>query len=257
MYRIFIIMLLYVSSVNSQTIENPIASIEYFTTINLHVEELYDCKLIFNKIESAFIWSKTGNENVRTLSGGSLTKASHYDDKTINYINFANKSLNSQKYIYGKEEVQVWEDLPVIKWEITTERKLIGNYETLKAYTEFRGRKYTVWYAPELGYNVGPWKLNGLPGIILEAYDEAREIVFTVHRINFNPTPISFEITGEKVSLEKYYQKEIDYPFEMIKRINSKSARGSGVTISAVNYNFMEKDYEKLGEKIEKELSKN
>lgn len=257
MKKILIIMLLCFTTVNSQTIENPALSVEYFATINLHVEELYNCKLIYNKNESVFIWSKSGDEKVKSLSNGSMTKASHYDDKTINYINYTKNSLVSQKYIYGKEAVEVIENRPIQKWEITNETKVIGKYKTIKAYTDFKGRQYIAWFAPELGYGMGPWKLNGLPGTILEAYDQAREIVFTVNKINYRPTPLTFVIEGGKVSIEEYYQKEINYPFEMIKRIQSKAGRGSDIKISAVNYNFMEKDYEKLGEKVEEELKKN
>ncbi len=251
MYKCFLILVLFVTSVCSQTIEKPIASIEYFTSVNLHVEELYNCKLIYNQNESVFVWTKSGDESLKSSPSGALTKASHYDDKTINYFNFKEKTLDTQKFIYGKEAVHVKEDLHFLEWEITNERKMIGSFETVKASTEFRGRNFTVWFSPELGNSVGPWKLNGLPGTILEAYDQAREIVFTMHKINYQPMPLTFEITGEIVDLEEYYQKEIDYPFEMIRRMQSKAGRGSGIKISAVNYNFLEKDYEKLGEKSE------
>jgi hypothetical protein len=36
----------------------------------------------------------------------------------------------------------------------------------------FKGREYIVWYAPSIAYAEGPWKLGGLPGLILEAYDK-------------------------------------------------------------------------------------
>lgn len=30
---------------------------------------------------------------------------------------------------------------------------------------------YTSWYAPEIALNKGPWKFNGLPGLILKVED--------------------------------------------------------------------------------------
>ena len=256
MNKLLFIIGLYATTVSSQIIEKPIASIEYFTTINLHVEELYNCKLIYNQNESVFIWSKSGDESVKN-SNGSFTKASHYDDQTINYINFKDKTLDSQKFIYGKEAVHIEEDLPSLNWNITNEKKMIGSFETVKATVDFRGRNFSVWFSPELGHRVGPWKLNGLPGTILEAYDQAREIVFSMHKINYKPTTLTFEITGEKVNLEEYYQKEINYPFEMIKRLQAKAGRGSGIKITAVNYNFLEKDYERLGKEVESKIEGN
>lgn len=64
------------------------------------------------------------------------------------------------------------------EWEITDETKEIVGYECVKAVTDYRGRKWVAWFAPELPLQEGPWKLCGLPGLILEAYDVNRDYVF-------------------------------------------------------------------------------
>lgn len=48
---------------------------------------------------------------------------------------------------------------------------VICNYPCKKATTKFRGRTWTAWYALDLPFNDGPWKLHGLPGLILSAHD--------------------------------------------------------------------------------------
>jgi hypothetical protein len=70
------------------------------------------------------------------------------------------------------------EALPVIKWQITHDTASFGGLHCQKATTHFRGRDYTAWFCPDLPLPVGPWKLNGLPGIIIEACDAKKEVCF-------------------------------------------------------------------------------
>lgn len=69
-------------------------------------------------------------------------------------------------------------DLPKIKWDITEETKTIQNLRCQKANAWVKGRFYEAWFAPELSFSSGPWKLNGLPGLILEASDAKQHVQF-------------------------------------------------------------------------------
>ncbi|MBO9563782.1 MAG: GLPGLI family protein [Niastella sp.] len=68
--------------------------------------------------------------------------------------------------------------LPRIDWKILSDKKTIGQYTCQKATGDYGGRKWEVWFAPDLAYQDGPWKLTGLPGLILEAQDSKREVSF-------------------------------------------------------------------------------
>lgn len=57
-------------------------------------------------------------------------------------------------------------------WILTEEEKMIEGIPCRKAVTRFRGRGYCAWYAPSITNTNGPWKLGGLPGMILEAHDD-------------------------------------------------------------------------------------
>ena len=70
-----------------------------------------------------------------------------------------------------KKKYDVFEKLPKMNWMITKEQKKISNYICTKAKTVFRGRTYEVWYTELIPISSGPWKFNGLPGLILQAKD--------------------------------------------------------------------------------------
>jgi GLPGLI family protein len=79
--------------------------------------------------------------------------------------------------------VFLFEKIDKNKWTLFNETKQIGKYSCQKATTQFRGRDYTVWFTPDIPVRFGPWKLNGLPGLILEASDTLNEVYFFANSI--------------------------------------------------------------------------
>lgn len=73
---------------------------------------------------------------------------------------------------------EVEEPIPVIDWVILPEQKKVNSYMCQKAVGYCLGRNYTAWFTADIPSKAGPWKLSGLPGLILEAYDTSREVIF-------------------------------------------------------------------------------
>lgn len=61
------------------------------------------------------------------------------------------------------------EPLAEMQWQIADTTASILGYECVGARTDYHGRIWTAWFAPELPVPFGPWKLHGLPGLILKA----------------------------------------------------------------------------------------
>jgi GLPGLI family protein len=70
------------------------------------------------------------------------------------------------------------EDYPTIAWKIFRDTLTVSGIRCQKAEGYFKGRNYIAWFAPDLPYNNGPWKLCGLPGLIIQAYDTKHEVEF-------------------------------------------------------------------------------
>ena len=88
-----------------------------------------------------------------------------YKDMESQSLLFEHSDLTQRSYFYA-------DTLFPMEWKMENEEKMIGGIPCRKAVTRFRGRGYTAWYAPSITKMEGPWKLGGLPGLILEAYDD-------------------------------------------------------------------------------------
>jgi GLPGLI family protein len=69
--------------------------------------------------------------------------------------------------------------LEEIKWKIDRTTKVVAGYKCQLATGTWKGRQYKVWFTTDLPLPAGPWKLHGLPGVILEAADTKKEVSFT------------------------------------------------------------------------------
>jgi GLPGLI family protein len=80
--------------------------------------------------------------------------------------------------------------MPAIDWKTTGDTATFGGLHCQKAIGYFKGRNYTVWFCPDLPVHTGPWKLNGLPGVIVDARDAKNEVVFKFDGVEkATPTP--------------------------------------------------------------------
>ena len=90
------------------------------------------------------------------------------------------------------------EKIPSISWNLVEGDTIILGYPCFKAVTNFRGRIWTAWYSIDLPFDNGPWKLGGLPGLILAASENRNEFSFVAIGIEQRPQTETFSYRAKR-----------------------------------------------------------
>jgi len=150
------------------------------------------------------------------------------------YDNYNHKKFILKKYkqnkiistrIHRGKRWFIEDSLGNIKWKMLNKTKEIMGYHCKSATATFRGREYVVFYTEQIPVSEGPWKLFGLPGLILEVYTVDGEYVFKANKVTIN--------YSVPIELPKYYNEELTPWSEMTailvkhheNRVNSRRAR--------------------------------
>lgn len=84
------------------------------------------------------------------------------------------------------------------EWQLVPDSAatLLG-YQCRLAKTRYKGRTWSAWYAEDIPIDAGPWKLGGLPGLILRAYDADSFYVFDATALRQAPAGSVMTYKGE------------------------------------------------------------
>lgn len=77
------------------------------------------------------------------------------------------------------------------KWTLHADSAQIAGYPCQKATTRFAGRDYTAWFTRQVPIGAGPYKFQGLPGLIVEISDADNEYRFKLTALKPSSLPIS------------------------------------------------------------------
>lgn len=84
------------------------------------------------------------------------------------------------------------EPLPDFAWELSDDTLTVSGYHCQKAVGKYAGRTWTAWYSEDVPASFGPWKLRGLPGMILKAEDADGIFSFTCVGLMQRSAPIKY-----------------------------------------------------------------
>lgn len=186
-----------------------------------------EATLFFNDSISKFVFDKMDNKQ------NSESKVNS-DGNSIN-LNFSStdeqgsivlRNFNSEKILVRKSrtdklfESYKYEDTWLkIDWKIQEDTITIGNFKCKKAIGNFRGRTYIAWFTEEIPLPYGPWKLYGLPGLILQAEDTEKMFKATFQSVSYptkcensdlqEPTAVEVKTLKEYVEFRDNYQDNV------------------------------------------------
>jgi len=123
-----------------------------------------------------------------------------------------------------------------VEWTLTDDTLTVGSYFCYGAICTFRGREWQAWYTPDIPSMDGPWKLTGLPGLILKAEDSAKEFTFeSIGVVVLNP---KMEIVDPLENSKSGFIETERKTYLQIKRKSVEDIKGSitsqGMTIVSV-----------------------
>jgi len=142
------------------------------------------------QMEIALANSPDGNVNIRRNRRGSASE----------YYEFPNVRKLARKEPLIMDTYLIDDVLPAMDWKISGDTMTFGGLHCQKATTHFKGRDYTAWFCPDMPLHVGPWKFNGLPGVIVQVYDAKKDVQFMfdgVEKVVFTPKT-SDQLSGPK-----------------------------------------------------------
>jgi len=229
-----IILVIFFTSANAQQIDKPLL-ISYTVQFNslfgrgedfrpykalLHIQgdqSLFTMKPLYSN-------SEHNNSTMVDLQIDSLFTV--YKDLESNSLLFEFMDLDQRSHYYA-------DTLYPMNWVITKDKKNVNGIECIKAITQFKGREFIAWYDSSLQISNGPWKLGGLPGLILEAYDKEQDWHVVVNLI-VNEQDVDFkfyrELMNKPIKGYPAYSADVKKIFSAIEGMMSAQSIGDCLT---------------------------
>ncbi|MGY0408777.1 MAG: GLPGLI family protein [Polaribacter sp.] len=214
-------------------------------------------RMIFSKNKSIFYGisndsmkyeNKKFIESIKKIGNVRLVKM---DDNTYDY------SFNEMLYKdYSKDTlflndlimnrmVSIGEKLNKLKWTVNGNiKKVILGKDCISATTNFRGRSYTAFFSTDFeGIVAGPWKFDGLPGVILSVKSDDGYVAFRALKLFAENKEAIINNPFEKtknISWKEFKKQYKRTMLNLLKQMKSLSDPGDSGSIEATGTGTIE-----------------
>lgn len=260
---------------SQDTLDNDMLEITYNTTFK-HKNSFKN-----HKQEKAILLYDNGNslyqvENVMRMDSLRSTGFDGSAPQFFSYNKYAIKTINN-KIIYSEQifenEFQ-YEEIIDFDWILEDVTKQINGYSCKSATLDYGGRQWKAWYTLEVPISSGPYKFQGLPGLIVKISDATGSYDFELEKIKKVSKKtlekfLHYKTLSERTIVDRKSFNQFKYDFyslslnEQLKTGSSfknngggnlkiVSSNANGLNLRDIgnkkrpgNNNFIELDYEK------------
>jgi GLPGLI family protein len=164
-----------------------------------------------------------------TAAGGSrdmiLAKIMEYPTPRQFYTVYNNYPVIGKRTVTDQliKRFHYEEDMDVIEWALLDGDTIVLDYPCKKAICNYRAHLWKVCYTPEIPVALGPWKLHGLPGLILAASDDTGVFSFECIEIRSDKKPmpvpnLSKSIKCTREEIKSMQRESFKNPEDFVKR---------------------------------------
>ncbi|RLZ08763.1 GLPGLI family protein [Faecalibacter macacae] len=186
------------------------STLDFYKSSNENTAEF---SLVTSKTEAVF----NPIEKLNNQQDKGVGKLSILPPKDSYYVNYETKELVELKNMIRKVFI-VSDSLSTYNWTIQKDKSKLLGYDVKKAIAIDGKYTYEAWFAPSLNFKSGPFKFNGLPGVILQLTEidaQGHKKITTAFDVKINDkAKIERPTKGEVISKEGYNE----YVEEMMKR---------------------------------------
>ena len=179
--------------------------------------------------------------------------------KASNFYFRRNSSYIYKNFLSGKitiyddinNSLYCYEDsLDAQDWEVCDSIKTVFGYRCEMAKADYHGRSWIAWFACDIPVSNGPWKLGGLPGLILEAYDMDFQHHFVIDGIHTIDTYAAYDRSKygkfKETTRKKFLKAKRKYEEDATRLIQSQTGINLDLsnTSNVLHRDYLETDYQ-------------
>lgn len=157
-------------ALGQKTMDNPYKDDEMALEIGNHCSHFYSTVYVEMRKQMMDMLLMKGSIDLRGMRMSS-----------IGWHVYKNYPEGKDLYVdpHGDEGYRVEETADVPEWTIVSDSTAtILGYNCTMATANYKGRIWMAYYTEDIPIDNGPWKLCGLPGLIMKAYDSENHYIF-------------------------------------------------------------------------------